>query len=443
MAGKTESKRALGLALRRPTIASIFYGWWIVLGAFISVAIGWGVSYFSILVFYPSLIDEFGWSRGQVATGGGLLFMLTGVFYPITGAFVDRYGVKRAMVLGILAIALSLFWLSSTSNLWQFYLNCGLVGIGLSTIGIMTEQILVSKWFKEKRGIAAGIITSGIGFGGIVCPIIASFLIVRFGWRNAFIGLDLLVWLIALPLTAIVIKEQPQGMGLEPYETKRAYNPSVLETKGKPYPESSLSLQQAFKSSGFWLLATGCFLHEFSAMGIIQHTVVYVRDLGFGLAQASSVLSVIAMFNIVGKLIFGPLSDRVDRKLAMFAAYLILALALTTVYLMPHIKGSLIAIYLCAAAIGLGWGGGIITLTLTSADFFGLKSLGRILGTIMLFFAVGGSAGPVITGYLFDYWGNYRNAFALQIFIAFVAAALIFLMRKPVTIHEVKKVVGR
>ena len=402
----------------------IYYGWWVVATSALVLFIGLGLSLYTFPVFYPALIHHFGWSRGDVVIGGSLLMVVVGVMSPFTGIILDRYGARTMLAVGLVTVGAALLVFSFVQSLWQFYGACLLLGLGLGGVSHMPNQVLIANWFVEKRGLAVGLMSAGVGVGGAVGPVAVTYLIDHFNWRMGFTAMGAAVWAIPLVLVVLVIKSRPQDIGLQPDGAPVSNSQDVgLEDVAWAVPEDA-TFAQAVHTSKFWILFWAIFLISAAMYTVNQHLFVYLRDQGFTSQQAARALSLILGMMAVGKIVFGAVSDRVNRRDVMLVSFLLVAGSSGCLLVAPRPN----FIYGFAAVFGLGFGGVFSCMPVVTAQYFGLRSLGRILGLIFLSFNLGGSLWPMATGYLFDRLGNYDLIFLLNPIMGFVAAGAMLLL---------------
>lgn len=195
----------------------VFYGYWIVLGTFFCLLITSGCGFFAFSLFIRPLQADLGWGRGEIMAAFTIYFLVTGVASPFIGRVVDRYGARKVISIGALIVGLGFVSLSQASNLWHFYVSYAVVGVGMAAMGHVPASAIVSNWFKKRRGTAIGIMSSGIGAGGVVlAPLVGGYLIPNFGWRASYLVLAALTWVLVIPLALLVIKTKPADMGLYP-----------------------------------------------------------------------------------------------------------------------------------------------------------------------------------------------------------------------------------
>jgi len=400
----------------------IFYGWWIVIATFTLVLCAYG-TYYTLPVFYPALKAEFTWSRTQLSGVGSLVLLATGLFSPIAGWLTDHYGARVSLALGSSMSAAALLCMSALQKLSHLYLAAILFGVGMAGLSVLPVQMLIAKWFVRRRGLATGIVISGMGLGGTVGSVVVAALVAAQGWRSSFLYEGVFLFLSGLLLAIFVLREAPSERGLDPDGGLIVLASSSTGESGTP----GLSFPEALRSSAFWLLGFSSFCATSAGIGVIQHLVLYMGTLKYELPRASLMLSTLLFSSVLGRAGFGWLSDWLSRRHTLVLAYCALGLG-TTLLVLGRGKTALLVM---AITVGLGYGGSIVLLALTAVEVFGTKSLGKILGTLLIFFTAGGSLGPVLVGVLSDHFGNYYFGFLPLPAVAFTGAALLLIMPKP------------
>src|SRR5208282_2423529 len=178
----------------------VFYGWWIVLAAFLNLFFAVGLVFYGLPVFYTSLVDSLHFTRSQVAQGMFLGFVIVAPAFGFMGALIDRVGARRVLRVGILLVALPLVLMAWMTRLWEYYALCIVEVVGYVLAGPISNQVLVSNWFQAKRGRAMGYAYLGLGLGGAVAPVLAAHLIGGLGWRRAFIVIGAIIGLMLFPV---------------------------------------------------------------------------------------------------------------------------------------------------------------------------------------------------------------------------------------------------
>src|SRR5271169_4315611 len=168
--------------------------------AFLSLFSVVGLALYGLPFYYDFMVQQFGWTRGQVTSGNALSKLVIGpIFGFIAGWLVDRFGPRRLMMAGIVMAGVALIGLGSVSTLGMFYFFYLFNALGYVCGGPLPSQVLVSRWFVKTRGKVMGIAYIGIGLGGAAVPIISRALSARFGWQRALEAVGVLIILLALP----------------------------------------------------------------------------------------------------------------------------------------------------------------------------------------------------------------------------------------------------
>jgi sugar phosphate permease len=409
---------------------SIFYGW-IVLGvAFITVVIGYAIRN-SFAVFYPTIVEEFGWGRGSTALMFSISFLVYGLASPLAGTLVDKFKPRLVLPLGGLIAGVGIALCSLATAQWQFFLFYGgIAAIGLSLAGWTPLTTIVSNWFVKKRGLAIGILAAGFG-GSLISAPIAQFLISSFGWQKAYIIVGIFPIAIIVPLCSLLIRRSPQEKGLlpdgAPQKPPQPRDPDEPQTGEGKWAATTWTLPRAMKTYQFWLL----FLVAFFLLGLteqiaIAHQVYFFRDVGYEPMMAANIYSVFGIFFILGTLC-SFLSDRFGRERVFIPSCLLSALAISLLFLIRDAAHLWMPV-LFAVCFGLGVGAAGPVFYSAAADLFQGRHFGSILGTITLGFSLGGAIGPALAGFIHDKTNSYFFAFFIILGSLISAAVLMWLI---------------
>ncbi len=409
----------------------IFYGWKITGASFVILFVAVGVGLYVPPVFLVPIEEHFGWSRAAISGGSAVAALTSGLMSPLAGMWIDRYGSRRVMITGSLAMAFALFLVSRMTALWQLYTFTALAGAGLTCVAWVPNQTLIANWFTRKRGLAMGIALMGIGFGGLAMSPLAAALIDGLGWRRAYVVLASIVGIVLTAVIAAVVRDRPADLGLLPDgatgDTAGADSgETALETG-----DTGLQLGDSLRTAAFWLLSACHFLWVFSNMSMIQHLVAYLQGSGFAHAAAAATLGTMVGVSVLGRVIFGYFADRVPKRHLMSVALMMHALA-TVCMLRVGAPGAVVAFTLL---FGLGLGGAAVLVPLLVGECFGLIAFGKVLGLIMISATAGAATGPVLTGRIYDTSGSYHTAWILHATIFTAAALLVQWLRRPTVRH--------
>jgi MFS family permease len=408
--------------------SKIFYGYWIIavsalcLGTFS----GSGVASFSL--FVNSLQSEFGWGRGEIMLAFTIFYLLTGLAAPLVGGIVDRYGVRGVISFGALVTGLGFVSLYMLESLWLLYVAYFFIGTGMAAFGHVPASAMVSNWFVKKRGTAIGIMSTGIGMGIFaVAPLVGGFLIPFFGWRVAYLALGIMAWGL-IPLAIFVVRTKPVEMGLYPDGVTSPEE--VAEIEASSQTTKGLDLRAALGTMAFWLVSVTFFASAFSSLGFNQSLVPYLQDAGFSVALAASALTIMGLGSAIGKFSFGWLCDKIKAKQACALSLALLSVA-AIILMFIGSTSPLAIIWLDALIFGLGAGGWLPTMSMLISRNFGLASYGTIIGMVSLLQAIGGAAGPLLSGYMFDTTNTYYWTFIVFLCLYAVAIPAVLAVRRP------------
>ncbi|MFC1927981.1 MFS transporter [Chloroflexota bacterium] len=400
----------------------IYYGYVIVLVAFFIFVIIFGAE-FSFGVFLKPLLNEFGWTRAAISGAYSLKMVLSGVFGLIAGKLNDKFG-PRLIVTGCCFIAgLGYLLMSQISTIWQIYL---LYGVLLSVGGggcIIPLFSTVARWFVKRRGLASGIIGSGVGVGIIIMPLLANYLISTYSWRFSYVIIGLMALVVPVIL-AQFLRRDPHQMGLIAYGTDSVSsdNPN-LGIKG-------FSFREAIRTRQLWMISIIFFCDGFCVHTVMVHMVPHATDIGVLAIAAAAILSVMGFCDVSSKIVTGGIGDKIGSRRVLIILFTLMLVA----FLWLQFASVLWMLYLFAITFGIAYGGVGVAQSPLVAEYFGLRAHGAIYGVSMSALCVGSAIGPLMAGRIFDARGSYYWAFILCAILSIVGLILsIFLKLQKTT----------
>lgn len=399
----------------------MYYGWWVVLAAFLNLFFAVGLVFYGLPVFYTSMVDSLHFSRSQVAQGMFLGFVVVAPAFGFMGALIDRIGARRVLRIGILLVALALILMARMTHLWQYYVLCVVEVVGYVLAGPISNQVLISNWFRAKRGRAMGYAYLGLGLGGVAAPVLAAYLIRWTGWRNAFAIIGVLIAVVLFPVAQWLTRSAPGEMGLAADGIEPAL---ALAGQASPF-----SLGAAVRTANFWLILAGSTLTIGAIGTVIQQFVLFLRDTGYTTVQASHVSSGLLFAGLAGRVVVGYLVDRYHKKNVMALFYLLLALAIPLLFLARQPT----ALWTFALVFGFAMGADYLLIPLVTAECFGLAALGKLLSLIIMADSLGQFFGPVLAGKIFEATHSYDLAWGIITTAGILGAAAIYAVRMPKT----------
>jgi len=396
-----------------------FYGYVVVLLAFIIMVVTWG-TFYTFGVFFKPVLTEFDWTRTGTSGAYSLAFMVSGFLSIVAGRLNDRFGPRVVVSACGVLLCSGYLLMSQVSAIWQLYLFYGIVGIGLS--GAYVPSIsAVSRWFVKRRGLMTGIAMAGIGAGTMITPPVTNWLISNYGWRTSYIVIGIVV-LVLMVLAAQFLKRDPTQMRLIPY------GEGVVESQNSDLEARGFSFQEAIRTWQFWVVCGMFTFSEFCVQTITVHIVPHATDLAISAANAAGILAIIGGAGVTGRVMMGGAGDRVGNKPATTICLIMMLASLLWLLAAEELR----MFYLFAVVFGFAYGGYQPLISLVVAELFGLSSLGVILGAVTFSITIGAAVGPALAGRIFDITGSYQSAFLVCAALSIVAIILTLFI-KPIT----------
>ncbi|HEX5612558.1 MAG TPA: MFS transporter [Burkholderiales bacterium] len=378
----------------------------------LTLALAYGIWY-AYSVILVALLQEYGWSRSVLAGAFSVFTLVHGAGNPVIGSLCDRLRPLGLMAVGGVALGLALWADSYIATPWQLYLFFGVfTAIAVAAAGWIPAIVQVQRDFQDKLGLALGIVSAGVGVGMLLVVPLTQFLIDAYGWRTAFRVLAAICVLWIVPSSLFLLYRKPTP--------RRA--PQVAVTAGRKSPSSSATLGEAVRGVPFWLMLAAFFFGNVCSQTMHVHQVAYLVDLGVSAMIAASVVGVVGVSSIAGKIGGGWLSDRFERELVYVGGITIMvtAVAALAALTLSHAPW---AIYGYAVLLGVGYSATASLIPAMVSDRFGGRHFGTIVGVGLMGSAAGSAVGPWMAGYLFDVSGSYMLAFAVAAGCGVIAGA--------------------
>jgi sugar phosphate permease len=402
----------------------IFWGWYVVLGAFLVLAINYGVRY-SFGIFLKPMAEEYGWSRSVISLGASFNMLVYSFCSIFVGKMVDRVPPGRIITTGALIVSLSLLLVAFVQRPLTFYLAYGLLaGIGSAGLGVVVCNSSVAKWFHKRRGTAVGLAAMGISAGTMAVTPLAGYIVKVYGWKTGFLFLAAVTFLIGVVLARLFFRKTvPEAYGLYPDGEQKAWN--IEEEKADEQP-TQLSRRVVMRDPQFWIMSASLSLSYLAIMSVFIHQVPYALDHGIGKVAAASSLAAVSFSAFFGQFFFGWLSDRIrDSKYAAVLGFFLMTCGMV---LLLNAK-TLPLLYLFAVVFGFGYGCLAPMTPVLIADRFGRHALGSVYGLVTFFIGVGGSVGPFLAGYMYDHFGSYRHVWLFNIVLLLVVTMAVLSLK--------------
>jgi len=423
------------------TKRAFFYGWTILAVGFLTIVGGY-ICRNTFSVFYPAIVDEFGWTRGNTAIIFSINIMVYGIVAPFAGALADRFRPRYVLAAGAILMGIGMASCSLATAKWQFYLLYGVVAaIGLSVAGWAPVATLIANWFVRRRALAFGILGAGFGLS-LIAAYFAQYVISSFGWRTAYVVIGLFIALLVAPICIILVRRTPADKGLFP-EGMTAEEYAAEQTRTSEYRAASAwrkkdwTLRSAMRTRQFWLL----FVIWIVSMGIVEqiaisHHVYFYLDVGYAPLTAATFFGIFGICFAAGNVV-GAISDRIGRERFFIPACLVCAGFVSLYFVMKDTSTPWLPPVI-ASGFGLSFGSLCCVLNATLADLFQGAHYGRIAGTMIVGFAIGGTVSPWMAGYLHDVTGSYTITFAVLV-VALVATAVMMWFVAPRRLNPIRR----
>src|SRR3989454_4541605 len=384
-------------------IRSIFYGWWVVAAFSFMTCISTGIRH-AVGPFLKPIVADLGLDRASFSLVIALSLFLYGVFGPLVGLALDRFGARLTASVGTLVLVLSLVLTAFVRNYWDFAVVYGVIlPLGLAVTGPVMASGVVARWFSARRGTALSLLGSASMTGMSLLVPLVTWLILTRGWRTTYVVIAGLVLIGILPIALWVIRESPEQMGLTP-------DGAALDAKtAGAGSRQRVTATTAIQTLAFWQLAGSFFTCGFSMSLLSAHGIPMLTDHGYSPMFASWALGVLGGSAIGFTVMLGALSDRLGRRPVLAAIYAGRVFIFAGFFL---IRDNPMAILAVAVLGGITMAGtGSMTSALT-ADIYGRFSVSSVFGLIFLVHQTGSALGSWLAGALFETTGGSGAAFA-------------------------------
>ena len=404
----------------------LFYGWRI---SFAGAALQFLHSALLVQAFgaYVAVLsEEKGWSKTALSGAAALQSIEGALLGPALGWLVDRFGPRAMVHAGVVLLAVGYFGLGSISSLGEFYAAILVIAVGASLCGYFPFSVALVHWFERRRARALSLMSLGLAAGGLAVPLV-GWVMQNHGWQRMALLSGAILLVLGLPL-ARVVRRNPAEIGETMDGLPPAPPPEPTLGGTLPRPARSFSAAQALRTRAFWLLGLG---HAFALLVVTAvnvHAISHMKEgLGYSLAQASFVITLMTLSQAAGVLLGAAKGDRWNKRHVAAGCMLahMLGLLMLAYAAHPLMLGAFAVLH------GVAWGLRGPFMQALRADYFGLQAIGMILGLSAILISLGQVAGPLIAGALADLTGDYRLGFTLLALTAGSGSVLFLLAKKP------------
>jgi MFS family permease len=381
---------------------------------------------------FEPLEGEFGWSRTQLSAAVTLNLLVYGLVAPFAAVLMERFPVRWVAIGALAMVAAGAGLAVLMTSLWQLYLLWGLVvGVGTGAMALVLGAVVANRWFATNRGLVMGIFSAANACGQLVFLPAVVVVAERHGWRPAALTVSTFALLI-VPLLLWPFASRPQDVGLLAYgQTGYAAGPAAPVRRRGLAHETVSVLVDAARHRAFWILAFTFWVCGWSTNGLIQtHFIPAAHDHGMPPTTASGLLALIGIFDVIGVIASGWLTDRVRPWVLLVGYYLFRGLSLLAVHalLAPEVTPPM---WVFIVFYGLDWVATVPPTVALCREHFGLERSATVFGWVFASHMVGAGVGAFVAGVGRDVTGSYLMAWVVAALLCFAAAASLFLLPRP------------
>jgi len=407
----------------------IHYGWVVAATTFLTMLATAGAMGSAGVMIEP-LRTEFGWSTAEISSAMAIRLVLFGLLGPFAAAFMNTFGIRQVVSTALIMISGGIVASLFMTELWQLMALWGVVlGVGTGMTALVLGATVATRWFSARRGLVIGLMTASNATGQLVfLPLLAS-MTEAYGWRTALTFVTVVI-VAAMLLVLLLMRDYPSDVGLPAYGDTSVTPPPARNTSFAQLALSPLvALRDASKTATFWVLFGTFFVCGLSTNGLIQtHWISICGDFGIAPVSAAGTLAVIGIFDFIGTVFAGWLSDRYDNRWLLFWFYGLRGLSL--VYL--SLSGfSVVELSVFAVFYGLDWVATVPPTVKLAAERFGRERAGLVFGWVFAGHQLGAGTAALGAGMLRTDTLTYMPALYIAGIACVVAAMSVLFLTKP------------
>jgi MFS family permease len=376
---------------------------------------------------------EFGWSRAWTSSAVSVNLVLFGLTAPFAAALMERFGLRRVVAAALTLVALGSGLTLVMTEPWHLLVLWGfVVGFGTGSMALVLGAIVANRWFVSRRGLVMGVFSAGSATGQLVVLPFVAYLAEHAGWRWAS-ALTATLALAIVPLVLWLLHDRPEDIGVKPYGATKTDNKTTDgQSLAKPEGPARIAvreLRSAARTRAFWILFFTFFICGWSTNGLIQtHFVPMAHDHGMPPTTAASLLAVVGIFDIIGTIGSGWLSDRVDARVLLFVYYGLRGLSLLAG---PAVMGSRVEPPLLFFIVfyGLDWVATVPPTVALCRQQFGTTRSSVVFGWVYAGHMVGAGIAAEVAGQIRETTGSYSDAWWTAGGLCLIAAVVVFGIR--------------
>ncbi|WLV25390.1 MFS transporter [Aciduricibacillus chroicocephali] len=370
-----------------------FIGQRVVAIAFITLMGAFGLNLAAGQFFAP-LSNSFGWSLTTISLAVSINMITWGIFQPIMGKMIDRFGPKPVIAGGASIMGISFLLMATITEIWQFYFYYGiLTAIGFAACGSMANSVLISRWFIKKRPMMLARSSMGMNIGQLLLLPLTGFLIGTSGFKSAFLTLGLIMLIVVVPLITFMTKNEPAEVGQYPDNNEETVFSAPVSSR----------LSEALRNKTFWIASLGFATCGFTLYMTTMHLPKLAVDLGGAESLGGQLLGLAAFASAISMWLTGQWTSKFGKKRLLLTLYSIRFLS----FIWLATATTVWQLYVFAIVYGLASMPVIPLVTGVIGERFGKNAMGLILGSVWLIHQAAAASGVFIAGYLRSIYGSY------------------------------------
>lgn len=410
----------------RLTARGIHYGWIVVAVTFFTALVS-SASVGAPGVFILPLEKEFGWSTTQISSALSIRLLLFGLMAPFAAALMARFGLRNVVMSALTIITIGLLASLAMTEAWHLIALWGfVVGFGTGMTAMVLGATVATRWFVAHRGLVVGILAASVATGQLIFLPVMAYLTEAFGWRAAM-GTMCVMLAIAAAMVLLFMSNRPSDLGLRPVGDDGTAPVPAAPPATSIVSAAFTALRDASKTRVFWILFGTFFVCGASTNGLVQtHFIPMCADFGISTTMSASLLAAMGIFDFVGTIASGWLSDRYNNRWLLFWYYGLRGLSLV---FLPFTDFSFYGLSLFAVFYGLDWIATVPPTIKLTAKHFGPERAAMVFGWIFVGHQLGSATAAFGAGLTRTLYESYLPAFFVAGILCLIAAAVMMLLR--------------
>ena len=388
-------------------------------------------------VLIVPLEDAFGWSRSDISLAVAINILLFGLVSPFAAALMEKFGIRKVVMLALTTVSFGAFLTIFIQAPWQLIATWGvIVGIGTGSMALVFAATVANRWFVAKRGLVTGILTAAAATGQLIFLPGLSHLALTYGWKSVSITVASFA-LLVIPFIHLFLRERPSDLGLLPYGAAADWQPPA-KSELSAFALAIDTLKQSSKRKDFWYLFGSFYVCGLSTSGLIgTHFIPAAHDHGMPTTLAASLLAMVGVFDVIGTVFSGWLTDRYDPRKLLFFYFGLRGLSL---FLLPSILFSTIhpSTLVFVIFYGLDWVATVPPTIMLCRAVLGPQRASVVYGWVFVGHQIGGATAAFGAAILRVQLGDYAAAFYISGLMCIVTAYFVLQIAKNVPDSELR-----